>query len=347
MHLEIDRSELQYIMNIVRVFKSKCKTQSTAIYISFEEDCSQIIYASESSFLKYKCRYISDYKGKYCLSLDFVKNILNVFNDGVIEIDFRDKIIIVHQNDITLKGQIYSKGEYNIHKIDESELEEIPLRLTLSNKLLNLNLEELGIVAKDPYTNLYNISKDRLIKMSSFCALLQTLERESQGEVTLTQDILSICSVVGDEVEYYKHHNAFYIKNEDIEIRVPLSNVRFPNLNIIIDKIKTGGQYFLLKATDMLDICERCHALSLEKKINRIDVVFKDGLMMFSYNGILTGSVESGLSLDWKMSFNPLLMRGILKYINEDVVTVCKNGNNAILIYNEDRTIVFMLSLCR
>ena len=348
MILQIEKRELQYIMSIIRVFKSKCKTKSPVLYISFTDSCTQLIYTSEGYFLKYRCQYISQFKGEYCIALDFVKNIINIFNDGIIEINFRDKLVVANQNDITFKGQVMGEARYILHQVKESELEEIPIQLTLSNRLLNLNLEELGIDAKDPYTNLYNISKDKLIKMSSFCALLQNLNKESEGEVTLTQDILSICSVVGEDVEYYKHYNAFYIRNGDIEIRAPLSNVRFPNLDIIINKVKTGGENFLLKAKDMLAICEKCHALDLEKKVNRIDVVFKNGLMMFSYNGVLTGSVESGLTLDWKMSFNPLLMRGILKYINEDIVTVCKSSSgNVILIYNEDKSITFMLSLCR
>lgn len=344
MHLEIEYSELQYIMDIVRVFRNKCKTKSTVIYIIFNDNNTEFVYSSESLFLKYKHQFISPYKGEYSLSIDFIKNILKLFNDGVIEIDFRDKLITAFQNDTLYKGQTCGRVAYDSFKIDRDSLEEIPLKLQLSNKLLNLDLEEMGFENKDPYIHLYNINNNCLIKMSSFCALLQTLEKESPCNVTLTQDILNVCSVVRDNVCYYKYNNSFYIEGDDIEVRLPLANKMFPNLSVIVNKIKQNSQCFLLKSDGLLDICEKACTLNLSK---RVDVTFKDGLMIYNHHGVLNGSIESGLELNWKMSFNPFLMRGIIKYINEECITICKSQANSILVYNEDKSIMFILALCQ
>ena len=344
MHLEIEYKELQYIMDIIRVFRNRCKTKGTAVYIVFHDVGTNFIYSSESLFLKYKHSFTSQYKGEFSMSIDFLKNVLRLFKEGIVEIDFQDKIIIAHQNGATYKGQTFGKVVYNSFVINRDELKEIPLKLQLSNKLLNLDLEEMGFEDKDPYVHLYNINNDCLIKMSSFCALLQTLEKQSPCNVTLTQDILSICSIVRDNVRYYKYVNSFYIEGDDIEIRAPLANKTFPNLNVIIEKIKQDSQCFLLKSDDLLDICEKACVLNINK---RVDIVFKDGLMMYNHGGVLNGSVESGLTLDWKMSFNPFLMKGIIKYINEKCITIRKSKANSILVYNEDKSIMFMLALCR
>lgn len=349
MHLEIQREQLEYLMKVVKVFKTKCKTKSTVLYLVFKDDCSEFIYSSEGFFIKLKVDYVAEFKGKFSLDLGFIANILTLFdNKDIIEIDFRDKLIVAHQKDTTLKGQVAGSPNYESFIIDESQLEEVPIPFTLSNKLLALNLEELGITAKDPYVHLYNVKKDKLIKMSSFCALIQTLDNLAQCETTLTQDVLSVCSVIDGDVQYFKYYNSFYIKGDEIEVKMPLANIQFPSLDIIINKVKSGCENFLLKSADMLDICEKCCNLNLDKKVNRTDVVFKGGFIMYSYNNILTGSVESGLDIDWKMSFNPLLMRSILKYIDEECVIVSKNNDTrTILISNLSKTTTFMLALCK
>lgn len=348
MHLEIEKSELSYLMGVVRVFRTKCRTKGTALYLCFKDDCSELAYSSEGFFVRLKSCYVSEFRGEYGISLDFIKNILSLFDDGIIEIDFRDSLIVAHQGDTTLKGESINKPHCDIPIISEGELEEIPLQLTLSNKLLTLNLEEMNITVKDPYVHLYNINGDRLVKMSSFCALLQHLDKVAQCEATLTQDILNVCSIVSDCAQYFRYRNSFYIRDEKLELKMPLANIRFPTLDIIINKVKNGGEYFLIKSNTLLDICDKCCNLSLEKKIDRVDMVFKDNLIMYSYNNVLSGSAESGLTLEWKMSFNPLLMRNILKYINEECVTICRNVNtNTILVSNLDKTTTFMLALCR
>lgn len=348
MHLEIAKKDLQYLMNIVRVFRTKCKTKRTALCITFEEDCSEFVYSSEGFFIKYKYPYVAEFKGRYSIDLGFIKNILSLFDDNILELDFRDKLIVAHQNNTTLKGQVAGQPNCDTLIINEDELEEIPIEFKLSNKLLTLDLEEMGFENRDPYKHLYNVNKDKLIKMSSFCALFQTLDKVAEGEVTLTQDILSVCSVVNDNAHYFKYGNGFYIRDDNLEIKMPIANVRFPNLTPIIDKVKENSEQFFVKSADLLDICNKCCNLNLEKKTNRTDIVFKDGLMMYSYNGILSGSVESGLNIDYKMCFNPLLMRGILKYINEECIIICKNNKaNTILIHNIDKTITFMLALCK
>lgn len=348
MHLEITKENLQYVMNVLRIFKAKCKTKSTALYIIFQQDCSKLIYSSEGFFLKFTCDYISEFTGEYSVDIEFVKNLLNLFTDGIIEIDFRDQLIVARQGDVTFKGTVLGRPKYDYFNIKEEELEELPLELSLSNKLLSLNLEEMGFESRDPYMHLYNINKNHLIKMSSFCALFQTLEEEAPCEATLTQDILSICSVVSDTAKYYKYNNNFYICDDKLEIKAPLANLKFPSLDIIINKIKQDSETFIVKSADLLDMCEKCYVLNLPNKINRLDIVFKNGLIMYSYNKVLSGSVESGLDIDYKMSFNPLLMRGILKYINEECIKIRKNKlTNSILIYNLDETIMFMLALCR
>lgn len=298
--------------------------------------------------MRLKYQYIAEFKGEYNVDLDFIRNILVLFKDGTVEIDFQDTRITAHQDDTLLKGAILSKATSNSFIVNESELEELPLEFTLSKKLLTLDLEEIGFENKDPYSHLYHVSKDKLIKMSSFCALFQTLDKPAQQEVTVTQDILSICSTVSDNAQFFRYNNSFYIKDEDLEVRMPLANIKFPSLDAIVNKVANGCEKFLIKTSDWIDMCDKCCNLSLDKKINRVDTTFKDGLVMYSYNTILSGSFESGLQLDWKASFNPLLMRGVLKYISEDYVTICRNKNaNTILIHNEDKTIMFMLALCR
>lgn len=349
MHLEIQKEELSYILNIVRMFQLKCKAKSTVICIVFSSTETQFIYSSESFFVKYKYNCDNQFVGEYSVSLDFMKNVSNLFTQQeLIEIDFRDKLIVAHQGDTTLKGQVAGRCNYDKLKIDDKQLEEIPIKIDISNKLLNLNLEESGFEDKDPYSHLYNIDNMHLVKMTSFCALMQVLPKPSNCNITLNQDVLSVCSIMRDDVTYYKYINSFYIRSNNIEVKMPLINRKFPNLQPIINNTKNGGQNFLMKSSTMLDICEKCCNLNIPHKINRVDIVFKDGLIMYSYNGILTGSVESGNTFEWKMSFNPLLMRGILKYINCDIVTVCRKENsNNILIFNEDKSITFMLALCR
>lgn len=349
MHLEIQKEDLSYILSIVRMFQSKCRTKTTVLSIVFTSTETQFIYSSESFFVKYKYASDNQFVGQYSVGLDYLKNISALFTGSeIIEIDFRDKIIIANQGSSTLKGQVAGRCNHDKLIVDEKQLEEIPIKIDISNKLLNLNLEESGFEDKDPYSHLYNINGMHLIKMTSFCALMQVLPKESDCNVTLTQDILSICSIMRDDVTYYKYGNSFYIRSSNIELRMPLSNRKFPNLEPIINNTQNGGQNFLMKSSTMLDICDKCCNLNIPHKINRVDLVFKDGLIMYSYNGILTGSVESGNTLQWKASFNPLLMRGILRYINTDIVTVRKkDGSNNILIFNEDKSIMFMLALCR
>ena len=346
MHLEIQKSDLEYLLKIIRIFKLKCKAKSTLLTLIFEEDGTNLIYSSESFFLKFKHPYVAEFKGQYGVGIEFIKNIVTLFDDDIVEIDFQDNIVIAHQDNITLKGSI-TKGRDDSININEEELEEMPLEFALSNKLLALDVEEMGFESKDPYRQLYHISGDKLVKMSSFCALMQTLEEEAQCEATLTQDILSMCAIVRDTAQFYRYQNSFYICDREFEIKMPLANIKFPPLNKIIDNIKQGSESFMIKTAHLLDICEKCCNFSLEKKINRVNTLFKDGLIMYDYNGVLTGSVESGLAIEWKASFNPLLMRSILKYINEECVIICKNQGNNIIIHNIDDTIMFMLALCR
>jgi DNA polymerase III sliding clamp (beta) subunit (PCNA family) len=349
MHLEIQRDELIYVMSIIKAFKSKCKVKAPVVYIIFSLTETQFVFSAESFFVKYRYDVDNEFKGEFTVPLNFLENVCNLFTgDELIEIDFEDKIIISRQGGTTLKGQTAGRCVYDRLNVDVKQLEEIPLQIDISNKLLNLSLDVVGTAIHDPYAHLYNINQFHLIKMSSFCALMQVLPKESNCNVTLTQDILSICSLMRDDVTYYKYGNSFYIKSENIEARIPLANIRFPNLQPLISNTENGGQVFLLKSSLMLDICNKCCNLNIPNKIDRINIVFKDGLMMYDYNGVLTGSVESGLTLDWKAAINPLLMRGILRYINSEVVMVCKKDNcGNILIYNEDKSITFMLALCK
>lgn len=348
MHLEVQKEQLEYLMRVIRVFKTKCKAKSTALYLAFKDDCSEFTYSSESFFVKLKLDYIAEFKGEYGLELDFVKNVLALFDDDLIEIDFQDALVVAHQEGTTLKGQATKSPKYDSLRIDENELREVFLEFDLSNKLLALDLEELGLNCKDPYAHLYNVSKDKIIKMSSFCALMQTLEKPTTQNVTLTQDVLSMCSIVGSDARFFKYLNSFYIRDINLEVKMPLANVRFPSLEPIIERIKVGGECFLVEAGVLLDICDKCCNLDLKKKINRVDVVLKNDLIMYSYNTILTGSSQLETTLEWKASFNPLLMRSLLKYIDEDYVTICKNNNaNAILVYNENKSTIFMLALCK
>lgn len=348
MHLEIAVEELHYVANLIKVFKARYKSKNTAICMAFKDDCTELAYSSENFFIRFRHPYIAEFKGKYNVDLDFIRNILALYKDGIVELDFQDRMVTAHQEGTLLKGSVMINSGYNSFVVKEEELEEIPIEFTLSKKLLTLDLEELGFEKKDPYSHLYNVSKDKLIKMSSFCALFQTLEKPAQQDVTLTQDILSICALVRDGAQFFKYGNSFYIKDEELDIRMPLANIKFPSLDAIVNKVANGCEKFLVKTADWLDVCEKCCNLNVENKVNRVDFVFKDNLIMYSYNTILTGSMESGLSMNYKMSFNPLLMRGVLKYINEECVTICKNKNtNTILIHNEDKTVTFMLALCR
>lgn len=343
MHLEIEASELQYVISIIKTLKVKCKTKDIVVYLLFKSEGTYFVYSSEGLSFRYKCNYISNYNGEFSLSLEFLRNTFNLFNGGTISIDFRDNVVVAQQNNSFYKGVTCGRVAYNAFKIDVNEAEEIPLQLQLSNRLLNLDLEEMGFENKDPYIHLYNISGKHLIKMSSFCALLQTLNKEALCNAVLTQDILSICATTKGEVKYYKYRNGFYIIGDNIELRMPLSNKAFPNLNIIMNNIKNNSENLLLKTDGLLDICEKACILNLDK---RLDIEFRDGFMFYNHHNTLTGCIESGLSINWKMSFNPFLMKGILKYINEECIVICKNQGNNILISNYDKSIQFMLALC-
>ena len=347
MHLDIKKNELEYLLKIIKLFISKCRAKSLTLFLSFSEEYTRLSYSSEDFFLIYKHPQIAEFKGSYGVSLDFIKNIVTIFDDDIVEIDFQDSLVIAHQGDVTLKDNIMTTSKGDTFRINEDELEELPIEFNLSNKLLTLDVEEMGFENKDPYRQLYNISKDRLIKMSSFCALLQKLEKEAKCEMTLTQDILSMCSIMRNTAQYYKYQNSFYVRDEKLEIKMPLANVRFPAIDMVLNNIKKGSENLLIQSDGLLDICEKCCNLSLKNKLNRVDIMFNEGLMMYSYNNVLTGSISSGLDIEWKASFNPLLMRGILKYINEECVIICKNQGNNIIIHNMDDTITFMLALCR